>query len=60
LVDALSVCPRDIQERMVSHFTQGDAEYGRRVAEGIGLTTGGPSNGNGSRSAAAKVPEAAR
>jgi catalase len=62
LVDALSVCPRDIQERMVSHFTQADAEYGRRVAEGIGLTASGPSNGNGngSRGSAAKVAEAAR
>jgi catalase len=60
LVDALSVCPRDIQERMVSHFTQADGDYGRRVAEGIGLTAGGPSNGNGSRASAAKVAEAAR
>jgi catalase len=58
LVDALSVCPRDIQERMVSHFTQADGDYGRRVAEGIGLTAGGPSNGNGSRGAGAKVAEA--
>ena len=29
--------PPDIQGRMVAHFAQADAEYGRRVAEGIGL-----------------------
>ena len=40
LVDALKDCNRDIQERMVSHFTQADENYGRRVAEGIGLTAG--------------------
>ena len=39
LVDALGTCNRDIQERMVSHFAQADAEYGRRVAEGLGLAT---------------------
>jgi catalase len=37
LVDALSQCNRDIQERMVSYFTQADAEYGARVAQGPGL-----------------------
>lgn len=43
LVDALRGCPRDIQERMTYHFTQADPDYGRRVAEGIGLTvTSGP------------------
>jgi catalase len=26
-----------IREKMVSHFTQADAEYGRRVAEGLGM-----------------------
>ncbi len=40
LVDALKDCNRDIQERMVNHFTQADADYGRRVAEGIGLKVG--------------------
>jgi catalase len=39
LVDALKDCNRDIQERMVYHFTQADQDYGRRVAEGIGLQT---------------------
>ncbi|CAN7400234.1 catalase [Phenylobacterium sp. LjRoot225] len=37
LVDALSQCNRDIQERMVGHFTAADAEYGQRVADGLGL-----------------------
>ena len=37
LVTALKDCRRDIQERMVDHFIQCDAEYGRRVAEGLGI-----------------------
>ncbi|HYF58889.1 MAG TPA: catalase [Burkholderiaceae bacterium] len=37
LVDALGTCNRDIQERMVSHFTQADPEYGQRVAQGLGI-----------------------
>ena len=41
LVDALSQCNRDIQERMVGYFRQADADYGRRVAEGLGLQPGG-------------------
>jgi len=47
LVDALGGCPRDIQERMVSYFTQADADYGRRVAQGIGLTGPPHAGGNG-------------
>ncbi|NEU60510.1 catalase [Paenibacillus sp. ALJ109b] len=35
LVDALATCKPDIRERMISHFTQADADYGRRVAEGL-------------------------
>ncbi|NGZ73720.1 catalase [Saccharibacillus alkalitolerans] len=35
LVDALSQCKPDIQERMIDYFTQADADYGRRVAEGL-------------------------
>ncbi len=38
LVGALSQCAPEIQERMVSYFTRADAEYGRRVAEGLGLS----------------------
>lgn len=37
LVTALKECRHDIQERMVHHFAQCDEEYGRRVAEGLGL-----------------------
>ena len=48
LVDALKDCPQDIQARMVAHFTQADAEYGRRVAEGIASAVGGMAvGGNG-------------
>ncbi|WP_164008635.1 catalase [Pyxidicoccus trucidator] len=36
LVGALSQCDRDIQDRMVNHLTQCDAEYGKRVAQGLG------------------------
>lgn len=35
MVDALAQCKPDIRERMISHFTQADADYGRRVAEGL-------------------------
>ncbi|HEV2763166.1 MAG TPA: catalase [Pyrinomonadaceae bacterium] len=37
LVAHLSQCERVIQERMVGHLTQCDAEYGRRVADGLGV-----------------------
>lgn len=36
LVGCLKVCNPDIQERMISLLSQCDADYGRRVAEGIG------------------------
>jgi catalase len=42
LVDALSQCDRGIQERMVSHLAQCDEDYGRRVAEGLGVQTPAP------------------
>ena len=38
LVTLLSQCERHIQERMVWHFSQCDQDYGRRVAEGLGLS----------------------
>ncbi len=38
LVSNLKKCNPDIQERMVSHFVQCDQDYGRRVAEGLGLS----------------------
>jgi catalase len=37
LVDALSQCDKPIQERMVWHFARCDDEFGRRIADGIGL-----------------------
>jgi catalase len=50
LVGALQPCVREIQERMVSMFSQCDADYGRRVAEGLGIpvpagAAAGASNG---------------
>lgn len=33
LVDALKVCNSEIQNRMIKHFTNADAEYGRRVSD---------------------------
>jgi len=41
LVGALKQCNKDIQERMVEHFTRCDADYGRRIAEGIGVAVSG-------------------
>jgi catalase len=35
LVGGLSRCNKDIQDRMIGYFTEADADYGRRVAEGI-------------------------
>jgi len=35
LVDALSQCNKDIQERMIGLLRQCDAEYGQRVADGL-------------------------
>ncbi|MBV9848143.1 MAG: catalase [Armatimonadetes bacterium] len=52
LVGALKQCNPDIQERMVHHLTQCDADYGRRIAEGIGSaelvhsSTGASGNGH--------------
>jgi catalase len=38
LVADLRQCRRDIQQRMVDHFTRCDPDYGSRVAQGIGLS----------------------
>ena len=38
LVAGLKPCGEDIQQRMLWYFSQADAEYGRRVAEGLGAT----------------------
>ncbi len=37
LVGNLGQCTREIQERMIWHFTQCDRDYGHRVADGLGL-----------------------
>ncbi len=37
LVDLIGQCDAHIQERMVAHFARCDEEFGRRVAEGIGV-----------------------
>jgi len=37
LVNAMKTVPREIQERQVGHFYKADPEYGRGVAEGLGL-----------------------
>ena len=37
LVDLIDQCERQIQERMVEHFSRCDEDLGRRVAEGIGV-----------------------
>ena len=39
LVSGLMPCVPEIQQRMVTMFTQCDEDYGRRVAEGLGLTS---------------------
>jgi len=36
LVAALSACPEDCQDRMLWHCSQADADYGRRLAAGLG------------------------
>jgi catalase len=50
LVGALTPCVPEIQQRMVSMFSQCDEEYGRRVAEGLGLSTAGMNGAGGSSS----------
>ena len=37
LVGALKVVPRFIQVRQIGHFYKADADYGGRVAEGLGI-----------------------
>lgn len=37
LVDLLGECERHVQERMAGHFARCDAEFGRRVADGLGV-----------------------
>jgi catalase len=42
LIDLLGQCDRPIQERMVDHLARCDSDYGRRVAEGLGLSVPEP------------------
>ncbi len=44
LIGALLQCDPIIQERMVTHFTQSDPDYGRQVAEGLGIRTPAPAS----------------
>ncbi len=44
LVDALSQCDRRVQEAMIEQLSRCDADYGRRVGEGIGLAAPDPSS----------------
>jgi len=45
LVSALSECDAGTQERTVAHLRQCDAEYGQRVADGLGMTDQGAAEG---------------
>ena len=40
LVSVLKTVPRFIQLRQIGHFSKADADYGARVAEGLGIKTG--------------------
>ena len=40
LVSVLKTVPRFIQLRQIGHFFKADADYGTRVAEGLGIKTG--------------------
>ena len=42
LTDLLAQCERHIQERMLEHFTRCDTEFGRRIADGLGLPAPAP------------------
>ncbi|CAM4388102.1 catalase [Paenibacillus tarimensis] len=53
LVTALKICNPDIQERMISYFTQADADYGRRVKEGLEQAASGMKEGVQQNSTAA-------
>jgi catalase len=37
LIDLVGQCDRHVQERIVELFAKCDLEYGRRVADGVGL-----------------------
>jgi catalase len=58
LVTQLGDCEAHIQERMVEHLTRCDADYGRRVADGLGLD-GSVFDDGASADRDAAAPEAA-
>ena len=37
IVNAMRTVPRHIQERQLQHFYKADPEYGKGVAQGLGL-----------------------
>ena len=37
IVGSMGTVPEEIQRRQIDHFTKADADYGRRIAEGLGL-----------------------
>ena len=37
IVSSMATVPEEIQRRQIDHFTKADADYGRRVADGLGL-----------------------
>ena len=39
LIDLIGQCDQHIRERMVGHFARCDEEFGRRVAEGVGVAS---------------------
>ena len=39
IVNAMRSVPLNIQERQLQHFFKADPEYGRGVAQGLGLPT---------------------
>jgi catalase len=41
MIELLGQCDKVIQQKMVWHFRQCDEEYGRRVAEGLGISGNG-------------------
>ena len=47
LVGLLEPCDADVQQRMIGHFTECDADYGRRVAEGLAAARGAAATANG-------------
>ncbi|MBD0383346.1 catalase [Paenibacillus sedimenti] len=53
LVNALKVCHPVIQRKMIEHFTNADADYGRRVAEGLASAGGQAGTSDSNREGAA-------